>query len=368
MLSKPPFSYLETLNKVDDCIDINSDLAEAILDAGLASVGLSPASQPDDTKVALPEWHNAATKIDLDKARSTVHQMFRDWSAEGAVEREACYGPVMQYLYEEFGLQRQNGEAIEVLVPGAGLGRLVFDLCREGYLAEGNEISYHQLLTSSFILNHTSKADEWALHPFALSFSNQHNRADQLRKVTIPDVHPGGTVSAGGMGMTTGDFVTLYSDEENKSRFDAVATVFFIDTAPNVLTYIDTIWCCLKPGGIWVNLGPLLWHFEEKQVGQSNGGDDEEGSSRDKADRTGYIGEAGSFEPSADEVKLLVEQAGFIVEKYEMHSTTTGYVQNGRSMLRSMYEPCRWVARKPTPAPALQRSPDTPNIEVETVS
>lgn len=37
--------------------------------------------------------------------------------------------------------------------------------------------------------------------------------------------------------------------------WDCVATCFFIDTAHNVLDYIETIWNILKPGGVWINLG-----------------------------------------------------------------------------------------------------------------
>lgn len=64
------------------------------------------------------------------------------------------------------------------------------------------------------------------------------------------------------MSMSASDFICLYSDEEHKDAYDAVATVFFIDTAPNLIRYIDTIRNCLKSGGIWTNIGPLLWHFD----------------------------------------------------------------------------------------------------------
>jgi hypothetical protein len=47
-------------------------------------------------------------------------------------------------------------------------------------------------------------------------------------------------------------------------------TCFFIDTAPNVIEYIAAFERMLKPGGYWINLGPLLYHW------QSGGGDDDE--------------------------------------------------------------------------------------------
>ena len=42
---------------------------------------------------------------------------------------------------------------VSVLVPGAGLGRLAFDIAQHGYCCQGNEFSVFMLLGSNFILN-----------------------------------------------------------------------------------------------------------------------------------------------------------------------------------------------------------------------
>lgn len=42
---------------------------------------------------------------------------------------------------------------ISILVPGAGLGRLAYELARLGYACQGNEFSMFMLLGSNFILN-----------------------------------------------------------------------------------------------------------------------------------------------------------------------------------------------------------------------
>jgi hypothetical protein len=48
-----------------------------------------------------------------------------------------------------------------------------------------------------------------------------------------------------------------------ETNYDAIVTLFFIDTAENVLQYLDVIKQLLKPGGVWINYGPLkngeLW-------------------------------------------------------------------------------------------------------------
>jgi len=344
-LSEPPFSMLDTLSRVDKAIDANADIADAILESGLQSMGIESLLISIDNSAQstdAPKWQGASTKVDLDKARSTIHQLYRDWSAEGIVERSACYSPILADLHNY--LPPDNGEeGIRVLVPGAGLGRLVFEICAAGYHAEGNEISYHQLLTSSFILNHTSQANEWPLYPWALNFSNHVRREDQLRRVMIPDVHPASIRSLGSMGMTTGDFCVLYRGDEYKDAFDAVTTVFFIDTAPNLITYIETVLHCLKPGGVWINLGPLLWHFEDRSPKQNDTGNAENTINVESQD----IGGSGSFELSEDEVIKLLERFGFLFLKHHVGSMETGYVQNPRSMLRAVYRPSHWVVRKP---------------------
>lgn len=45
--------------------------------------------------------------------------------------------------------------------------------------------------------------------------------------------------------------------------WDCVVTCFFIDTAHNVIDYMICINKILKVGGLWVNLGPLLWHYAD---------------------------------------------------------------------------------------------------------
>ncbi len=286
----------------------------------------------------------------MNKARTTVNQFYRDWSAEGAGERDACYGPVLSDVGKLFGQTPKRGD-VRILVPGAGLGRLVFEFCRQGYTVEGNEISYHQLLASAWVLNHVRRARRFELFPFALEFNNLVSRTQQLKAVSIPDVHPAtelAKASASGdthaferMSMTASDFVVLYGDEEHKGVFDAVVTVFFLDTAPNVVRYVEVIRNCLKEGGAWINIGPLLWHFGDRALGEGAEGQ----ARRQERDKEG-IEEPGSVELTVEEVLLLVESMGFGIEMQEVRGEGVGYIQNPESLLRNVYRLSHWVARK----------------------
>lgn len=222
---------------MDDAIDQNADLALAILMSGLQSFGVS------SNKVSIEgknNWKGTATTNDLEKARSTIRQFFRDWSAEGKSEREVCYGPVMAALDAE--RQACGNSKMKVLVPGAGLGRLVFELCSAGYDTEGNEISYHQLLASSYILNYCPKEKAHTVFPWVHTFSNHLSRKNHLQSVLVPDVHTADNLNKnsqqGVMCMTASDFLMLYNKDFHKDAFDAVATVFFLDT----VRWLYTLW------------------------------------------------------------------------------------------------------------------------------
>lgn len=342
MLAEPPFSILDQFSKVDDAIDVNAEIADAIVAVGLESFGLAANPDKDDP---MQYWHDKANTSDVNKAHSTIRQFYRDWSEEGRAEREVCYDPVLRDLHNEFQSRRDAGEEIRVLVPGAGLGRLVFDVCMAGYSAEGNEISYHQLLSSSWILNSTNGPRQHALFPFALHFSNLKSREQQLKRVLIPDVHPGtamqeaaaseGRQPLGSMSMSASDFVVLYSQPDQHEAFHAVATVFFIDTAPNLIRYIEAIRNSLKPEGLWINVGPLLWHFEDGHARKDSTDEDATG-----------IGEPGSVELTEEEVLQLIERMGFHIEARPGDRRPCGYIQDPESMLQNSYRPSHWVARK----------------------
>ena len=158
-------------------------------------------------------------------------------------------------------------------------------------------------------------------------------------------MHPGSHAPfKGSMTMTTGDFVAVYGEgaeeDEHKEAFDAVTTVFFVDTAPNVMTYIETVKRCLRTGGYWINVGPLLWHFDSGKSGGESREQEQEQEELLEADQdephthpsgTGHASShhshkqqqpktprigttGGSVQLTEDEVIKLVEMAGFTME------------------------------------------------------
>ena len=357
-LTSPPVCHLDFLSAVDDAIDVNAELAEAIYknalsglgadfvanDPFLATAGSANSGDADGKRCSSP-WRGTATQTDLTKVASTIRQFYRDWSAEGAMERHSSYQPIFSDLHANLK------PGASVLVPGAGLGRILLELaCRE-YKVEGNEISYHQILAGDFAMNKMHEIGQWKLYPYATSFSNRLTKADQLAVVGVPDVLPAQQATAaraplrnGRMRTSIGSFVDVYGKfrARKKEKFHAVVTVFFVDTAPNFLEYVETVKRVLKPDGIWCNVGPLLWHS-----GKGEGGESRKDGDAETSKAKGQIGSHGSVELTHEDVIELLKQYGFEIQINEQCSASdaAGYVDDKTSMLRQTYRPVHWVAK-----------------------
>lgn len=264
-------------------------------------------------RVTLQDLHANVPPLgdeDLDKVRSTLKQFVRDWSEEGAQEREHTYGIILQDL-QQFVPKKKK-----VLTPGAGLGRLTFEIARLGYASQGNEFSFYMLLAANFVLNQLTQVNAFTLYPFIHQRSNILQRKDQIRGVQIPDINTSTALPKDAdFSMVAGDFVQVYGKQAN--AWDAIVTCYFVDTAKNVLEYVETIKTCLAVGGVWINYGPLLYHFENSDF---------------------------SIELSYDELRQVIVDAGFEMKKEQLRSMT--YATNKQSMFQVMYKCAYFVAVK----------------------
>lgn len=266
------------------------------------------------------------TDFDMDKLRSTLKQFVRDWSVEGVVERNSCYEPMKDALLRHFAhVPLEERKRLRVLVPGAGLGRLAYDVASLGFTCQGNEFSHYMLLASYFILNKTTEIGAHKFYPYVHSFSNIASRQAILREVSIPDVLPSVLPPGSNFSLVAGDFEEIYGsesdpDEPQSGKWNAVLTCFFIDTAKNIVNYLRIIHRILAPGGVWVNLGPLLWHWENNNTNDP------------------------SVELDLEEVKSLASTIGFKLSNEKTIDTT--YTSNAQAMLGYVYHASFWTATK----------------------
>ncbi|XP_056275762.1 carnosine N-methyltransferase [Pseudoliparis swirei] len=304
---------LSNLDRISQCADHNQEILQAVVHNSLHMFeNIEYGDREDQRKVG------PSTTFDMDKIKSTIKQFIRDWSETGRAERDTCYQPIIEEIQRLFPNDQYDVSKVSVLIPGAGLGRLAWEIARLGYICQGNEWSFFMLFSSNFVLNRCETVNSLTLYPWIHQFSNNKKSSDQTRPIIFPDVNPQSLPLDADFSMVAGDFVEVYSEPDS---WNCVATCFFIDTAHNVIEYLETIWKILKPGGVWINLGPLLYHFENM------------------ADEL-------SVELSYEDIRRAIVNVGFHIE-VEKPSVQTTYTENDRSMLRYIYDCVFFVARKP---------------------
>ncbi|XP_013909998.1 PREDICTED: carnosine N-methyltransferase [Thamnophis sirtalis] len=304
--------FLPHLDKIRKCVDHNQGILQSVVNDCTRMFENREYDGDGNGKIT------PASTFDMDKLKSTLKQFVRDWSETGKPERDSCYQPIINEIVKNFPKDRWDLSRINVLVPGAGLGRLAWEIAMLGYTCQGNEWSLFMLFSSNFVLNRCCETNSCKLYPWIHQFSNNKRSADQIQPIYFPDVDPHSLPPGANFSMTAGDFREIYSES---NIWDCIATCFFIDTAHNVIDYIDTIWKILKPGGIWINLGPLLYHFEN-------------------------LANELSIELSYEDIKNVILQYGFHIEM-ENESVLTTYTVNELSMMKYYYECVMFVVRKP---------------------
>ncbi|KAI7902947.1 N2227-like protein-domain-containing protein [Cokeromyces recurvatus] len=312
-------NYLQKVNEVDVCIEQNMIFLREIVKSATMFVD-APLTSIQNTQQQL-NGRPPVSPMDMDKVRSTLKQFVRDWSKEGEKERKATYEPIIKELneiYKDTSFEEKG--KIRILVPGAGLGRLAFDIAKAGFSCQGNEFSYYMLFASNFILNRIKEENQYKIYPFIHSFSNIKSDAQQLSPILIPDVLPANLPPSVDFSMVAGDFIEVYQGVQQENAWDSIVTCFFIDTAKDIIEYMEVIYKALKDNGTWINIGPLLYHFEDSSSGDS------------------------SIELSLDQVKEVAKKLGFEFKKESTISTT--YTSNPEGMLKYVYECAFWTAVK----------------------
>ena len=102
-----------------------------------------------------------------------------------------------------------------------------------------------------------------------------------------------------------------------------MATCFFIDCANNVVQvqFVETIYSLLRPGGLWINMGPLLYHYADMPSEES-------------------------IEPTCQHLRNIITAVGFVFKK-ETQGVPTGYCRNRASMPHWSCNSAFFVCRKP---------------------
>lgn len=324
-------------------------LRDVMRSTGKALHALHPSRAPlhERTAATAEDIADAAAALqssahDQGKVHGTLHSLAREWSAEGREEREECFAPLLRALQEHLPAERGSARP-RVLIPGVGLGRLALEVAALGYSAQGNEFSYQMLLVSQVMLN-SSAGRTFPVSPWLDQSCNEAAAGRNARVLRVPDVDPGERLSlsneeeAGKAGaeaeeslpplsMTAGEFLRVYAAQ--RDCWDCVLCCFFLDTASAFPDYLSAVRRLLRPGGLLVSLGPLLWHWAPALPGFPRAGADPR------------CGE--SVEMGWDEVRALIVAAGFVF--LEEERVAAHYTRNPASLMATEYTAIKFVAR-----------------------
>lgn len=239
--------YSNKFETAENLHDVNQKLCDEIVETALDYYGISREELASHSKA-----QDAAKKVpDRVSVSQSLKHFVRDWSTSAQAEREDTFQCILGTMQSLFPKRPEND--VKVLLPGSGLGRLGHEVASMGgFDVTVNERSMYMNLAYRFLEAHPRPGLK-SLHPFIDSWSHHATNADMFRGVSFPDVR----VNTSAVFLVEGDFVSEF--QGRRGQYDAVITHFFIDTARNVMSYFDTIHATLKPGGYWVNFGPLLW-------------------------------------------------------------------------------------------------------------
>lgn len=242
-------AYSSKFDEVDRKLARNQAVCDSIVDSALDFYEV-PYSE---LTAHVREREAAGQTADRISVSQALKHIVRDWTTEGQHERNSTFACLLHTLVQLFPHRHGTIDPIRVLLPGAGHGRLGHDIERlGGFEVTINEWSMYMNVAYRFLEEH-GQAVKHTFYPFVEGWSHHATDADMQRSLSFPDVD----LQPSAVLMAEGDFTTAFN--EQKGYYDVVITYFFIDTARNLLSYFDTIKKVLKPGGYWINLGPLLY-------------------------------------------------------------------------------------------------------------
>ena len=235
-----------------------------------------------------------------DTALQVIHHTARDWTLGAAPCREETILWIVRAIVQYYTPQHHDDGSsndgydhchLRVLIPGAGLGRLAYevstcrDLIEKGVepCVEANDSSVTMIFAAQNVINMLQQQQQQEqeheddnrqllqsdIYPFLSDPQvNEIDARKRFEMEVFPDEHAINsykhyhdlTGTHPNLSFTIGDFVSTYSQQSKQNQYDVVATSFFIDTATNIYEYIYIMKHVLDTNGIWVNCGPVQWH------------------------------------------------------------------------------------------------------------
>ncbi|GAA98655.1 uncharacterized protein L969DRAFT_63306 [Mixia osmundae IAM 14324] len=301
-LAERAMGYQLKLDRYRDIVEQDSKIADGITKCALYDFGVDNVSALGLSQVA------PKADASLHWARDALKHVLKDWSSEGDEQRKICFDPIFAALGELEPDAR-------ICVPGCGLGRLAYELACKGYDVTACEMSFYMTLPLRWLLSPAvDQIDQHEFHFGSHWWSHQRSTESLFRSTRFPDLvpHPRNNFR-----LLEGSFLSsaLFPSTVSES-YNAIVTLYFIDTAIDIIEYITQCYQLLRPGGLLVNFGPILWPSKAR------------------------------LELSLDELIRLIEAIGFEIVEPPRH-VDSEYQRDPQGMITWTYHAAFFVVRKP---------------------
>nr|VWP02404.1 Uncharacterized protein [Ganoderma boninense] len=264
--------YTDRISAVDHAIFVNAEFLNHVIASPEIFSGQDGDEQEDDPELK----GNDQEDSDDNRGEGSSSTPCAIDFIEGKVERDVCYEPMKEALIQHFS-----------------------DIPPE---------------------ERTDEINKHTIYPYIHSYSNNPNSDALLRPISIPDVLPSSLPEGADFSLVAGDFEEIYGGSDPLEGDGGDPSEGQWDAAKNIVNYLRIIHSILAPGGVWINLGPLLWHWEGNTTNDP------------------------SVELTLDEVKALARKIGFEISNERTIDTT--YTNNAQSMLGYVYHAAFWTATK----------------------
>lgn len=246
--------YMKKLKRIDQHIDKNQQLFHDIVEVTKQEYGLSYR----DFDLLKKDTRN--TSSSNYRVVETLGHFVRDWAEEGTLE----IAPMLEYIKNQLDkvIPAEEAEKTCIVLPGSGLGRVAHEISRHRNYGAVHALEFSGVMHACNQYLYESKEGSRELFPYIHTCSNFLHTLSQFRKTTIPGAVP----QPENLTLSLDDFRYFSIPDREKYKNIVVVSVFFIDTAENLMDYFDVINQITAPSkrnpvenGYWINVGPLKY-------------------------------------------------------------------------------------------------------------
>eukprot|EP00466_Bigelowiella_natans_P014903 jgi/Bigna1/126190/aug1.2_g898 len=298
---------------------------------------------------------------------SLMSHVAKDWSTMRPEAWTRAHQRIIERLEKSLRDEDKSplepNESPSILVPGCGVGRLVFDI-GEALSTDGEEsfnewkeqdeddVGVNSYLEGVAVFVHGTESSmaclrvidklfntEWrgeagngdfdeeqdfSIYPFIGDKKNNYTRDSRLAEATVLNA---GLVGPSpiprrqlGLGRADISFSAMsLAEMDRQPEQDAVVTCFYLDCHRSPLEAIELIYQSLRPGGVWINLGPLSYHHPD------------------------------GLAPTSKELSIAIEEKGFVLDEDGITSWEEDlpyYIRPKATLKEQVWRPIFFVARR----------------------